>query len=149
MDEAIYTAYLAGSLKLSRSGEWVHNGKHFTNPRLIELFHRSIFWDSAVGSYFIRIGKQQATFDLEDTAYFVEHLDDSKNPWILSFLDGSTEELDPKTLRMVDSGEFYCQKLNGQQAKFRRGAHQRLLEHATGEDSLEICGETFKIPRKQ
>ena len=86
---------------------------------------------------------------MEDTAYFVEYLDETKTPWQLTFLDGSIEPLDAKTLSMAETGEFYCKKLAGQTAKFRRGAHQRLLEHATSEDTLEVCGQIFQIPRKR
>ena len=147
MEEAIYTAFLKGSLKLSKTGEWWHNGKPFTNKKLSDYFHKSIFWRENEQDYVIRIGKQQATFDLEDTPFFVLTIDQSVVPWKITLSDGTTEELSPTSLSLGPEDQIYCLVKTTHRARFSRAAHQLLLAHAMSEDEIAVAGKTVKLTK--
>ncbi len=148
MNEIRYTAYLEGSLKLSKYGEWWHNGVQFQNQRLAELFHRSIVWDEEEQKYFVRIGPQRASFTCEDTAYFVVALDVTKSPWQILLADGSTEVLDPSSLRCGKEDQIYCQVKHTYRARFKRAAYQVLLQHVRDEDTLLIDDKEVRLERE-
>lgn len=145
MDEALYTAYLDGSLLLTERGQWIHNGTPFTNRNLISLFHRSIIWNEEESRYFIRIGKGQATFLCEDTAYFVSGLCDQKSPWEVVLLDGSREHLRSDTLYQGADHQIYCLVKGGHPARFLKNTHQILLEHVLDNQKLLIDGEEISL----
>lgn len=143
--EATYTALLKGSLKLDKNGNWWHEGRQFENQKLSQLFHRSIIWDENCKEYFVQIGKQRATFDIEDCAFFVVAIDDSKIPWKLTLLNNSCQPLIPSTLELGANNQIYTRTLNGQRAKFLRSAHQVLLRHTLDGEHLKIAGETIRL----
>ena len=154
-NQPLYTALLQGSLRLSRQGDWWHNGKPFTNQKVAELFHRSLAWDPSRSAFVIRLGQQQATFDCEDTAYFVLSLVTSCLPWQIALNDGRLLALDPHSLRYGSEGQFYCavraavpdQGVEASAplvlARFSRPAHQSLVEHAEDERSLRVGDEVI------
>ncbi len=149
MKEILYTAELRGKLALSQMGEWFHEGKKFERKTLSDLFHRSIVWDPKLHSYFIEIGPQRATFDCEDTAYFVIDLDESVTPWQVVLAGetsgGANEELDPKSITVGDQGQFYCSVRDGHRARFTKGIHQRLLNYVIDENTMRISGQVISI----
>lgn len=142
MTDIQYTAYLKGSLKLSKHGEWWHNGNPFTNKRLSDLFSRSIVWDKSANEFFVQIGKQRATFTLEDTPFFVLSINDQHVPWKIELSDGTSEILEPKSLVVGDESQIYCRVKGGAfKARFSRSAHQALLGYAGDDNSLLVSGE--------
>jgi len=147
VSKAIYTAYLEGSLKLSKTGEWWHEGRPFANLRLAELFHHSIVWAEVEKRYFVQIGQQRASFDCEDTAYFVLQVDETATPWQLSVSDGSTEQLDPKSLSLGLEDQIYCTIKGFHRARLSRSAHQQILTHVVSENQLSIGGQTIIMVR--
>lgn len=145
MKEVLYTAYLEGSLRLSEQGVWYHNGRPFQNEKLSVLFHRSIVWDERQSRYFIQIGAQRATFDLDDTAYFVVSLKDEKLPWGLILADTTEEQLRPNTLKLGEGGKIYTEVKGDHRAVFTRGAYQTLVQHLVGEDRLAVGDELISL----
>lgn len=145
MNSPIYTADLTGSLKLSAEGVWIHDGVPFQNPKLSLLFHRGIVRDAVDGKYYIRLDKQQAAFDYEDTVFFVTSLDDSGNPWKITLADESVEDLNPDSLSMGSENRIHCLVKDGERARFLRNAHQILLTHAIDENHLDICGRRIRV----
>jgi hypothetical protein len=145
--EVLYTAYLQGSLKLSRFGEWWHEGKPFANPRLADLFHRSIVWDDSLKQYFIQIGKQRAAFTCEDCAFFVSTLNDDGAPWLINCLHGVSEPLDPATLSIGGEEQIYCSLQSGHRARFLSAALQVALRHAVDENQLQVGPLLVLLPR--
>ncbi len=153
----MYTALLQGSLRLSKFGEWWHEGTPFANQRLATLFHHSIIWEPERQLFVIRLGKQQAIFDVEDTAFFVVQLNTEVLPWTIELNDGRILSLNPRSLQIGDEGQFYClvpkeraaepnrppsteSEVIHVRARFMRSPHQLLLEHAVDEHSLMISG---------
>lgn len=145
-----YVAMLKGHLRLAADGTWWHEGRCFQNKHLADLFSRSIVWDQQLQSYFIQLGRQRASFDLDDTAYFVLSVDDSNNPWMLTLSNGNQEILNPSTLKAAKAGQLYClvhasavldaQNEKKHRARFSRAAHQTVLSHAIDEFSIDISG---------
>ncbi len=144
-EKGMYTAYLEGSLKLSRTGEWWHNGSPFQNQRLADFFSQHIVWDASAKRYFVQIGAQRATFDCEDTAYFVLHIDESAIPWKLTLSDGTTESFEPDTLVRGKEDQLYCTVHGQHRARLSRAAHQILLRHASSELELTIAGKRYTL----
>lgn len=147
--EVLYTAYLQGSLKLSRLGEWWHEGKPFANPRLADLFHRSIVWDDALKQYFVQIGKQRAAFTCEDCAFFVSTLNDDCEPWLINCLHGVSEPLDPATLSIGRQDQIYCRLQSGHRACFLSAALQVALRHAVDENQLQVGTQLVRLPSQE
>lgn len=145
MTEVRYTAYLEGSLVLSKFGDWIHNGSPFKNERLSHLFHRSIVWDENVASYFVRIGAEQASFTIEDVPYFVTSFDSTTIPWTLTLADGAHEPLAPETLERNSTGHVYCRIRGNHRCKFIRSAHQHLMSYAVSDTEVEIGGIRWPI----
>ncbi|MBX7139269.1 MAG: DUF1285 domain-containing protein [Oligoflexia bacterium] len=140
MTEIRYTAYLEGHLRLSKTGEWWHEGRKFENQRLADHFSRAIVWDEQERRYFIQIGAQRASFDCEDTAYFVDALSVGESCWTAALSDGTSEQLDPTSLSIGAEHQIYCLvKARRHRARFSRAAHQVLLQQL-GDDGLLIIG---------
>ncbi|MBN8550445.1 MAG: DUF1285 domain-containing protein [Deltaproteobacteria bacterium] len=145
----MYTAYLKGSLKLSKTGEWWHNGQPFENKRVSDLFTRSVVWDPALKEYFVQIGAQRASFDCEDTAFFVTSIDENTSPWTISISDGSSEQLQAQTIEAGAEDQLYCLVHGTHRARLTRAAHQSLLQHVSTDNSLNIEGRLYIIKRAE
>ena len=145
MSEPIYTAFLEGDLLLTARGEWVHRGVPFANDRLSDLFHRSIVWEEEPRRYVIRIGKQQATFRMEDCAYFVTALHDEKDPWEISLRDGTSETLRADTLRYGEADKLYIKVKGEHAALFLSSAYQQIVRYAEDECRLRINGSLVTL----
>lgn len=143
----MYTAFLEGSLVLSKNGEWWHNGAIFKNERLSELFHQSIQFDPEHNSYVVRIGAQQATFTCEDTPFFVSQIIENGSGARVKLLDGSEEPLDLGSLTIGAESQIYCSVKGGHRARLTRGAHQNLSLKAVDESHVNICGQTIELKK--
>ncbi len=146
MSEEIYTAYLEGDLLLNARGDWIHRGVPFANPKLSELFHRSIVWDESSRRYLVRIGRQQATFRVEDCAYFVVRLLDEKTPWEITLKDGSCETLREESLEFGSSSTLYTRVKGNHLALFLSAAYQRFVEHIEDDHTVVVNGKKLRIP---
>jgi hypothetical protein len=154
-EEIRYTAQLQGSLKLSRTGEWWHEGRPFENQRLAALFHRSIVFDESLGSFVIRIGTQQAIFDLEDTALFVDAIEATETYTRVVLNDGRSFLLSAIPIFLGSEDQIYvlvprignralpnADAPDAVRARLSRGAHQVLLQHLQDDGTLLIDGQT-------
>ena len=143
----MYTAYLKGSLKLSKTGEWWHNGQPFQNQKVSDLFTRSLVWDESAAEYFIQIGTQRASFDCEDTAFFITSIDDTVSPWTIAISDGTTETLRGDNIEIGDEQQLYCIVHGSHRARLTRSAHQALLCHVESDSSIVIDGTVYRIKK--
>lgn len=146
---SMYTAFLEGSLVLSKTGEWWHEGVIFQNERLSGLFHRSIQFDSEHNAYVVRIGAQQATFTCEDTPYFVSALIETPSGPTIRLLDGSEEPLNQESLTVGAESQIYCTVKGGHRARLTRGAHQDLADKAIDESRVRICGQIIELKKHE
>jgi hypothetical protein len=159
-DEIRYTAQLKGSLKLSRTGEWWHEGRPFENQRLATLFHRSIVFDESLTSFVVRIGTQQAVFDVEDTALFVESIEVGPPHSRGVLNDGRTFQITRSPILVGAEHQLYLlvpragagtvrdiSDPQATRARFSRAAHQVLLESLQEDGSLLIDQQIISISR--
>ena len=133
-DQTIYTAYLKGSLCLSKDGDWFHNGSGFSNQKVIDFFHHHIQWSESDKQYYIAYGKGRAEFDCEDCAYFVlELLDNGSLPLQVRLADQSIEDLDLSSLHVGQQNRLYCKVKQGHAALFKKAPYQRLAQFTVSE----------------
>lgn len=138
---------MEGTLRLSATGEWWHEGSPFTHPELTKLFHRAIVWDEGSKRYLVKIGSGVAHFTYDDTAYFVGEILESPSDWRIVMFDGTIEPFLPATLLVGREHQLYCSVKGGHRARLSRPAHQHLLRYARSDDELEIGGAVIRIRR--
>ena len=143
LSPALYTAELKGHLRLSKDGDWYHEGKIFERKALSDLFHRSIIWDENDKEYFIRIGRERARFELEDVPYFISTITLTM-PMQIKLLGGHEETLNPEKFSVGPESQIYYElqagHYCGHQARLTRAAHQLLLQYAVSESEINING---------
>jgi len=136
---------LSGSLRLSAEGKWFHDDHEFTNEKLIDLFFRSIVWNEDRNGYILQVGKFSALFNCEDTPYFVLKLEGKDEEWKILLSDKTTENFIPSTLSFGGQNQAYCTVKGAHKARFTRGAHQTLLEHACSETTLKFGSQIVRV----
>ena len=98
-------------IRIKARGTW-HHGDQPLHPRVQQLFCRHVV-PQANGSYCLKIGHASAILEVEDTAFFVTHLEvikqgDDVTAVTLWISDGAQEPLDPATLRQGCDNTLYC-----------------------------------------
>ena len=144
-DEVLYTADLVKNLVLTKTGQWLHEGKPFSNQKLKSLFFRSMEWVEDEKAFYLRIGKGRAAFKYEDTVYFVQSIDTDKNPWIAKLSDETSEPMDLNSLKLGKDNQIYCTVKSVFKARLSRSAHQAILEFAVDNNSIEVNGLHFVL----
>lgn len=115
-------------IRLDSRGRWTHEGLAFQNERLIRLFSRSIDRTEG-GTWVLRIGSFTYPIVVEDTGFFVEHVDWSTVPARISLSDESVEELDLQSLSYLPEGRLYCLVKDRQfKSRFLRDAYHSVME---------------------
>ncbi len=126
-------------IKLDARGKWTHEGLDFENPRIVKLFSRSIARTEG-GTWVLNIPPFTYPIEIEDTAFFVEHVswqDDGGVGLVLS--DETSELLDAQSLEYAEGGRLYCTVKGGEfRARFKRQAYYNLVERAEVNDEGEI-----------
>jgi hypothetical protein len=144
MNGVLYTAELKGHLKLSKDGDWYHEGKIFERKALADLFHRSIIWDATDKDYFIKIGRERARFEIEDVPFFVSTILLS-SPLKIKLLGGHEEDLDPAKFYLGSENQIYYRLSSGHPARLTRAAHQILLQFAVSDSEVNIHGTKINL----
>ncbi|MFW5968001.1 MAG: hypothetical protein ACOCV2_10810 [Persicimonas sp.] len=140
--------YELEEIRLDATGKWTHEGLDFENPKIIDLFSRSVDRTPG-GTWVLEIGRFTYPITVEDAGFFVERIDLSQSPPLLSLSDDTTEELDPNTLAYEPEGRLYCTVKDGEfRARFKRPAYYALAERFVEEDgevAVELGGERYVI----
>lgn len=148
--EIDYTAYLSGSLLLNRRGTWLHDGSPFTNSKVATLFSQSVVWDSTLGDYVVRIGRQQATFSYSVTPYLVISICQPKrNEIIASVSNGKSYTVHAREWMLGPESEIYLElPINPPRldlALCTSSAHQALLASARDSTSIDLNGVLISL----
>ncbi|MEZ4462841.1 MAG: DUF1285 domain-containing protein [bacterium] len=129
-------------IALDRFGRWTHEGLDFENPRVIDLFSRSVQRTEG-GTWVLVIPPFTYPIEVERTGYFVTAVDAVEGTIALS--DGTSEVLDLDTLAYEGEGSLYCDVKGGRfEARFLRHAYYALadlLEEHEGSLVLRWRGE--------
>lgn len=133
LPEPVRKALLSGlsleRITLDAEGRWWHEGDPIDNPRIVELFNRSIE-RTAGGTYVLHIAPYTYPIEVEDTPYFVRRIELAGDTVRLYLSDGSDEKLDVSSLRSRAGRGFYCAVKGGAfAARFSRPAYYALAEH--------------------
>lgn len=125
-------------IRLDERGQWTHEGLQFENPRILELFSRSVNRTEG-GTWVLEVGRFTYPITVEDTGFFVEHVDWSQSPPRLQISDGTEETLDFDSLEYRPGGRLYCRIKEGQfRARFKHTAYHSVAEHLHDDDGAIV-----------
>lgn len=131
----------------------MHEGVRVSHPRLARALLRGVAWSEPEGVFVVRIGRFRGQIDVEDTPFFVVAFDAALGELDLS--DGSSEALDPSTLRLDPDGVFRCRVRGRFAARFTRTGQAHLLGcvepcetrgATTGESGWELRVGARRVP---
>ena len=115
-------------IRLDARGRWTHEGLDFENRKVVELFSRSIARTPG-GTWVLKIGHFTYPIVVEDVPYFVQGIRWNTSPPLLELSDGTTEPLDPETLRYEPEGKLYTDVKDGAfRARFLRNAYYSVAD---------------------
>lgn len=123
------------ALRLDERGRWFHRGEPFENQKIISFFHRAIRKDAQGCAYLYNAHGDQEEhvyFEVEDTPYFVEHVqyDPDKEILTATLNTGAQSEVAVRSLEEDRRGVMYCRVLEGDRARFTEHALTELSAHA-------------------
>jgi hypothetical protein len=140
-------------LVLHRDGRWSHEGVPLLNRRLRAAFDRSVRYLPEEGVYVVQLGRFRGQVEVEEAAFFVRDFDAEHG--LLRLSDGSSEPLDPASLRLSPGdGALLCTvkrelAAGGLPARFRHASQAELL-HAIEDTArgprLRMAGRLHAIP---
>lgn len=146
-------------IRINSRGDWLH-GETPLHPKVEILFRESIRINDD-GSYRIEMGRNVSSIEVEDAAFFVratklnQSADGVLENVVLILSDGTSEELNPKTLMQSSNNIFYCRIVRDEfevPCRFSPGAYHELLlfaEEVDGQVMLPIGAEQFPIGEYQ
>ena len=71
--------YELEEIRLGATGKWTHEGLDFENPRITDLFSRSVGRTEG-GTWVLEVGRFTYPITVEDAGFFVERIDLTKTP---------------------------------------------------------------------
>jgi hypothetical protein len=137
------------AIRRDAAGRWWNGEDRIDHPNLVRAFDAWI--DVAEdGRYCLKNDINWAYVAIEGAPLFVRGVEAGDEGVALRLSDGTTEPLDPKTLRQDPDGVLYCDARGGRlSARFDREAVQG-LEGLLDEDDqgvfLRIAGQTVRPP---
>lgn len=121
-------------IRLDARGNWTHEGLDFENDRVIALFSRSVARTEG-GTWVLEIGRFTYPIVVEDTGFFVDHVDWSSAPPTLYLSDQTQQPLDLQTLQYHEGGRLYCLIKDGKfRARFKRDPYHSIMDLLEEED---------------
>lgn len=134
-------------IKIDKEGIWYYRGAHMFRKEILYVFFESLKIDES-GRYFIEMGDECCSLDVEDTAFVVRAVyrkrrgNDSEDRIDILLTDDSLEELDLGTLYVGKENVLYCAVKNGRfPARFSRNSYYQLAEFIEQEEK----GNSFFI----
>lgn len=142
--------YELEEIRLDATGKWTHEGLDFENPKIIELFSRSVGRTDG-GTWVLEVGRFTYPITVDDTGFFVERIDLVESPPRLHLSDQTSEELDPSTLEYQPEGRLYCTVKGGEfRARFKRPAYYALAENFVERDGtvfVELGDDRYQLAK--
>ena len=139
-------------LSLDEEGHFLHRGEPITHARTLEVLHRSLERTSD-GRCLVRIGRESAYVAVAFAPYAVRGISSGEEGLapLLHLSDGTSERLDPATLRLGADGVLRCAVKGSHEARFTRPAQVSLglaLEEeppGSGRYFLPVDGRRWRI----
>jgi len=121
--------YQLEDIFLDARGRWHHQGDAFENEKIIALFSRSVGRTEG-GTWVLEIAPYTYPIRVEDTGFFVEHIDLDTTPAQIHLSDETREALDLSTLTYAPEGRLYCMVKNGRfRARFKKSAYYAVADY--------------------
>lgn len=149
MPTAGFYAIESHSIRFGRDGEWYSDGERIDNRRIAELFSRCVR-KNPQGGYMLQMGDERAPLEVEDTPFVVRQIEgDAERGFSVLLNDGTSEPLDPSTVRSGADHAFYCRVKHGEcEARLLRPAHYALARWVESDETgyrLTVHGRTYPI----
>ena len=129
-------------LRIDSEGNWFHGGIEIVRKDILQLFSQNLR-RAADGSYFLRIGRDEAPVVVEDVPFVVVRVQEaSGGNFQLLLSDGATEPLRPETITFNSENVPYCLIREDLEAKLSRQAYYQLakyIEFDKMSDSYYLC----------
>ena len=131
---------------LHENGVWRHEGLDFENPKIIDLFSRSVGRTTG-GTWVLKVGHFTYPIEVERTGFFVTRVDFQDGSITLS--DHTIEPLDASTLSYEPDGKLFCRVKSGEfEARFLKDAYYAFAQNIEGDDQdlwVEWQGSEYPI----
>jgi hypothetical protein len=150
MARAGFYAVESGKISFRRDGNWYTDDERIDNPRIALLFSKSI-QPNPDGTFFLKVGDEQAPISVEDTPYVVRTLeDDGLGGFAMLLNDDTREPLDPTTLQVGADNALYARvKSDKLRARFLRNAYYHLADRLESDEAgrffLNLGGVRYPI----
>jgi hypothetical protein len=136
-------------ITFGKDGEWYSDGERIANQRIADLFARCVRRDSS-GGYMLQMGDEKAPLEVEDTPFVIRQIEGNPDSGISVVLnDGSSEPLEPSSLRSGADNALYCRVKGGEhEARLLRPAYYALarwIREADGRFVLRVGGREYPI----
>ena len=119
-------------LRITRDGEWLHEGEEVTHPGILANLRENLKVD-AEGHYLVA-GPARVPVELEDAPFVVVRVAVEGDRLEATLNDLSREPLDPETLSFDEEGVPHCRVKGGTfSARLSRAATHQLLERMEDE----------------
>jgi hypothetical protein len=140
-------------IRIDAEGRFWHEGALVEHPGLSRALASWIAVDAATGRYVLRNTMDWCFITVDDVPLVVRSVTIPERGPVLAWLsDGTTEPLDPATLRLGEGDALYCDVKNGGlPARFGRAAAFALLDRARPEGQgyvLELPSGEQRIDRR-
>ncbi|MEW5912514.1 MAG: hypothetical protein AB1814_08160 [Thermodesulfobacteriota bacterium] len=114
-------------IQVDAEGQMSHNGAPMVHPTIIKLIYQSVHLED--GRYVLRVDNQVCELEVADTFFVVARVEFTRDGARLTLNDGSSEDLDPASLRLGDNELIYCRVKGGAfPARFGRAAYYQLAQ---------------------
>ena len=125
-------------LRITRDGDWLHDGEEVTHPGILANLRESLKVD-AEGHYLVA-GPARVPVELEDAPFVVVRVAAEGDRLEATLNDLSREPLDPETLSFDAEGVPHCRVKGGTFfARLSRAATHQLLERMEeGQDNRAV-----------
>jgi uncharacterized protein len=136
---AIPAGWKLPRLRITRDGEWLHEGEEVTHPGILANLRENLRVD-AEGHYLVA-GPARVPVELEDAPFVVLRVAEEGDRLVATLNDLSREPLDPETLSFDREGVPHCRVKGGTfSARLSRAATHQLLERMEdeGEDNRAV-----------
>jgi len=127
-------------LRLDSDAVFWHDGRPLEHARIVAALHEGIDRHPESGEYIVRVGREWAYLEVEDTPLVVRGLETHEGFRRLRLSDGTLEPLDGKTLSLGEGDLLYTRARGGTMpARFSRIAFQSLAHDL----ELDAAGRAF------
>ena len=127
-------------LRLDREARfWLHD-EPITHARTLSALHAGMALHERTGEPIVRVGREWAYVEVEDTPAFVVGLEGPPNAFVMRLADGEREPLVPRALVLRGEAALYTRvRDNTLPARFLRAAWQVLSEHIELDAASQAC----------